>query len=101
MPGDYELSWNHGKQVDDKIDLHGWPTIPGFRTWKLRFKKAVPAASRHSRAAFPWITEVENANTLKDLANSRKFEELTFQGMGQHHARRFQEERPSLRDRVL
>ena len=62
-----------GKQVDDKTDIGGWPSVRAFGLWKLSFKKAVAAASRRSKVAFTWITEVELA---EDLADSGDFEEL-------------------------
>ena len=34
-----------GRQVAEKISMGGWPSIKGFRVWKLAFKKAVAAAS--------------------------------------------------------
>ena len=90
-PGGDDSSWNRGKQVDDKIDLHGWPTIPGFRAWKLKFKKAVAAASRHSTAAFKWITEVENATSfLRRVSQQwaiRRVGCQIVQGIRQNHAR--------------
>ncbi|MCP4923535.1 MAG: hypothetical protein GY915_05840, partial [bacterium] len=65
-----------GKQVDDKIDIKQWPSVPGFRAWKLNFKKAVAAAHRRAEGAFLWITEVEKATSIDDLADSGKFPDL-------------------------
>ena len=53
--GDQGLSFPNGKLVDEKIEINQWPSITGFRAWKLSFKKKVAAASRYSQEAFAWI----------------------------------------------
>jgi hypothetical protein len=68
--------FRRGKQVDEKIDIKPWPSISGFRAWKLAFKKAVAAASRHSKDAFAWITQADNAKTFEELENNGDLEEL-------------------------
>ena len=59
-----------------KIDIKPWPSITGFRTWKLILKKLVAAASKYAEQAFAWITEVENAKTFEELADSGQFPQL-------------------------
>ena len=70
------LQFPDGKVVDEKIDIKPWPSITGFRTWKLIFKKQVTAASKYAEQAFAWITEVENAKTFEELADSGQFPQL-------------------------
>ena len=60
----------------NRIDLKPWPSIAGFRTWKLAFKKQVAAASKYAEQAFAWITEVEHAKTFEDLQDSGSFPQL-------------------------
>ena len=67
VKGDQALNFPNGKLVDEKIDINPWPSITGFRNWKLSFKKKVAAASRSSQEAFAWITEVEKAVSFEDL----------------------------------
>ena len=74
--GNTGIAGTQGKQVDEKIDIGGWPAITGFRQWRMRFKKSVASASRRPKLAFAWITEVENAITMEELADSGDFEEL-------------------------
>ena len=64
------LSFPNGKLVDEKIEINQWPSITGFRNWKLSFKQKVAAASRYSQEAFAWIAEVENAASFEDLEDS-------------------------------
>ncbi len=68
--GDHALSFPNGKLVDERIEISPWPSITGFRNWKLSFKKKVAAASRYSQEAFAWITEVEQAVSFEDLEDS-------------------------------
>ena len=46
---DQALSFPNGKLVDEKIDINPWPSIIGFRNWKLSFKKKVASAPRFLR----------------------------------------------------
>ena len=62
--------------MDEKIDINPWPSITGFRNWKLSFKKKVAAASRYSQEAFAWITEIEKAVSFEDLEDSGMFPQL-------------------------
>ena len=68
--GDPGLTFPNGKLVDEKIEINQWPSITGFRAWKLSFKEKVAAASRYSQEAFAWITEVEHAASFEDLEDS-------------------------------
>ena len=70
------LHFPNGKVVDEKIAIKPWPSITGFRTWKLIFKKQVAAASKYSEQAFAWITEVETAKSFEELADSGAFPQL-------------------------
>ena len=36
-----ESSSQNRKDCDSKVDIKGWPSINGFRVWKLAFKKSV------------------------------------------------------------
>ena len=42
----------------------------------MTFKKAVAAASRWPQEAFVWISQVESAKSIEDLADSGHFAEL-------------------------
>ena len=55
---DQVLHFPNGKVVDERTDLKPWPSITGFRTWKLAFKKQVAAASTYMEQALACITEV-------------------------------------------
>lgn len=70
------LSFPNGKLWDEKIDIKPWPSITGFRNWKLSFKKQVAAASRFSQEAFAWITEVEKADSFQASEDSGAFPQL-------------------------
>ena len=74
--GDQSAVIPSGKQTSERIHLGGWPTIKGFRTWKLAFKKAVAAASNRPDAAYQWITAVEKATSFDELADSGEFPQL-------------------------
>ena len=65
-----------GKKTSDKLDIGGWPSIKTFRAWKLRFWKAVAAASVRPDAAFEWINKVRKCCAVEDLADSEGFPEL-------------------------
>ena len=52
------------------------PSITGFRVWKLAFKKSVSSVSRRSKAAYAWLTKVEEAKSFEELEDSGDFEEL-------------------------
>ena len=97
--GDQSAVIPSGKQTSERIHLGGWPTIKGFRTWKLAFKEAVAAASNRPDAAYQWITAVEKATSFDELADSGEFPQLDallpFNGVGQNPNRRIQEKTPT------
>ena len=64
------------QQVDQKVEIKNWPSIAGFRTWKLAFKKSVSSCSRRAKLAYKWLSEVEKAKGIDELEDSGDFEEL-------------------------
>jgi hypothetical protein len=59
-----------GKKVSDKINICGWPSIKGFRQFRLAFKKAVAAASVRPDAAFVWVCQIEKVQSMEELCDS-------------------------------
>ena len=64
------------KKVSDKINIGGWPSIKGFRQFRLAFKKAVAAASVRPDAAFVWVCQIEKVHSMEELCDSGEFPEL-------------------------
>ena len=69
-------TFGFGKKVNDRIHIGGWPSMKGFRDWKLSFWKAVAAASSRPDAAFVWICAIVAAKSIEELCNSEDFPEL-------------------------
>ena len=62
--------------MNDNTSIGGWPSIKGFRAWKLSFRKSVASASSRPDAAFAWICFIDSAKSVDDLSNSEDFPEL-------------------------
>ena len=59
--------------LSQECKIEAFPTSVRFRTWKMNFKKKIASISGNPDEAFLWINEIEEADTMDELAESGLF----------------------------
>ena len=60
------------------IKFKDFPSTPGFRNWKMEFKKKVASSSPTPTKAFQWITKIEHVHSVEELKDHESFETLDY-----------------------
>ena len=63
----------------ESISFEGWPSINGFRQWRMSFRRIIASSSTKPTVALAWASEVDEAKEVDQLRSS------VYQGDG-HHA---------------
>ena len=59
-----------------RVDFDPLHPVPPFHIWRPAFKRQVANSSAFPMEAYQWISEVETATCIEDLANLGRFETL-------------------------
>ena len=65
------------KEVES-ISFEGWPSINGFRQWRMSFRRIIASSSTKPTVPLAWASEIDEAKEVDHLNSS------VYQGDGHH-----------------